>query len=164
VDISNDTTEVIVEPGQHDIVIKRVFDAPRDVVFRAITDPSLIPSWWGPAYLTTTVDQMDVRFGGTWRYLQQDPDGNRHVFKGVYHHVVAPEMVVQTFEWEGMPGHVSMDTLRLEEKDGKTTWIGVSVFQSVEDRDGMVKAGMEGGMREGMLRLDKVIESLLARA
>jgi len=155
-DTSRDTTEIVIEPGRHDIVIKRVFDAPRDVVFRAMTDPRLIPSWWGPGYLTTTVDVMEVRHGGRWRYVQRDPEGNEYAFRGVYHEVT-PERTIQTFEWEGLPGHVSLDSLTLDEHDGRTTYLGVSVFQSVEDRDGMVASGMETGLREGMLRLEALI-------
>jgi uncharacterized protein YndB with AHSA1/START domain len=162
VDISKDTTEIIIEPGRHDIVFKRVFDAPRADVFRALTDPELIPNWWGPSYLTTTVDAMEVRHGGRWRFVQQDAEGTEYAFRGVYHETT-PERMIQTFEWEGLPGHVSLETLTLEEKDGKTHYLAVSVFQSVEDRDGMVASGMEAGMREGMLRLDEVIAGLLSR-
>jgi uncharacterized protein YndB with AHSA1/START domain len=163
VDISKDTTEIIVEPGRHDIVIKRVFDAPRDVVYRAMTDPALIPNWFGPSRLTTTVDAMEVRHGGRWRFVQQDADGNQFAFRGVYHEAT-PERQIQTFEWEGLPGHVSLETLTLEERDGKTHYLAVSVFQSVEDRDGMVASGMEGGLREGMLRLEELVAGLLSRA
>ena len=160
-DTSADTTEIVVEPGRHDIVIKRVFDAPRDVVFRAMTDPDLIPSWWGPGSLSTEVEVMEVRHGGRWRYVQRDADGNEYAFRGVYHEV-SPERITQTFEWEGLPGHVSLDSLTLDEAGGRTTYLGVSVFQSVEDRDGMVASGMEGGLREGMLRLERLIGEISA--
>jgi uncharacterized protein YndB with AHSA1/START domain len=153
-------TEFIIEPGRQDIVITRVFDAPRDVVFKALTDPNLIPNWWGPAKYEVIVDRADIRPGGTWRYISRDTDGTEYAFKGVYHDLVAPERVVQTFEFEGAPGHVSLETLTLEEVDGKTKYVGVSVFQSVEDRDAMVQSGMEEGAREGMDRLDEVVRSL----
>ena len=156
-------TEIIIEPGRQDIVITRVFDAPRDVVFQAITDPTLIPNWWGPRRYETIVDRMEVRPGGLWRFLNRDAEGNEYSFKGVYHDIVAPERVVQTFEFEGVPGHVSLDTATLEEIDGKTKFIAVSVFQSIEDRDGMVQSGMEGGARETYERLAEVIEGLLVR-
>ena len=156
-------TEIIIEPGRQDIVITRVFDAPRDVVFRAVTDPTLIPNWWGPRRYETIVDRMEVRPGGLWRFLNRDADGNEFAFKGVYHDIVAPERVVQTFEFEGVPGHVSLDTATLEEVDGKTKFVSVSVFQSIEDRDGMVQSGMEGGARETYDRLAEVIAGLLSR-
>ena len=158
-DTSADTTEIVVEPGSHDIVIKRVFDAPRELVYRVMTDPALVGRWWGPGVLTTEVDVMEVRHGGRWRYVQRDPDGNEYAFRGVYHEV-GPERIIQTFEWEGLPGHVSLDSLTLEESGGRTTYLGVSVFQSVEDRDGMVASGMEGGLREGMLRLEALLREL----
>lgn len=154
-------TEFVIEPGRQDILITRVFDAPRDVVFTAFTDPNLIPNWWGPARYKTTVDRADLRPGGLWRYVSRDADGTEYGFKGVYHDIVVPERVVQTFEFEGMPGHVSLDTAIFEEVDGKTKYVSVSVFQSVEDRDGMVQSGMEEGASEGYDRLAELIRSLL---
>ena len=155
-------TDITIEPGRQDIVVERVFDAPRDVVFKALTDPKLIPSWWGPRQLTTKVDEMDVRAGGRWRYTQRDPQGNEFAFKGVYHDAVSPQLVISTFEFEGAPGHVALDTLTLEEVDGKTRYRSVSVFPSVADRDAAVQSGMESGMRETYERLDEVIEGILS--
>lgn len=135
----------------------RTFDAPRDLVFKTMTDPNLIPRWWGPRYLTTTVDEMDLRPGGRWRYLQRDPQGNEHAFHGVYHDITAPERLVFTFEYEGVPGHVLLDTVTLEGVDGKTRLTDQSVFQSVADRDGMVQSGMESGATEMMDRLEELL-------
>jgi uncharacterized protein YndB with AHSA1/START domain len=117
-------TEFIIEPGRQDIVIKRVYDAPRDVVFKAITSPDLIPNWWGPRRLATEVDEMDVRPGGRWRFLNREGDGTEYAFRGVYHDVEEPERIVQTFEFEGVPGHVSLETLTLAEVDGKVSVAG----------------------------------------
>ncbi len=139
----------------------RIFDAPRDVVFRAMTDPDLIPNWWGPRRYTTEVDRMEVKPGGLWRFLNRDADGNEYAFRGVYHDIVAPQRIVQTFEFEGVPGHVSLETATFEEVDGKTSYVGVAVFQSVEDRDAMVQSGMEEGARETMERLAEVVQNLL---
>jgi uncharacterized protein YndB with AHSA1/START domain len=157
-------TEFVIEPGRQDIVIRRTFDAPREVVFKAITDPSLIPNWWGPRRYTTDVDVMEVRPGGRWRFINRAADGTEFGFHGVYHDVVAPERVTQTFEFEGVPGHVTLDTATLEELDGKTTFVSTSVFQSVEDRDAMVASGMESGARETYDRLAEVIEGLRVTA
>jgi uncharacterized protein YndB with AHSA1/START domain len=157
-------TEFVIEPGRQDIIIRRTFDAPREVVFKAITDPSLIPNWWGPRRYSTDVDVMEVKPGGRWRFINRAADGTEFGFHGVFHDVVAPERVTQTFEFEGVPGHVSLDTATLEEADGKTTMVASSVFQSVEDRDGMVASGMEGGARETYDRLAEVIENLRVRA
>lgn len=135
--------KVVVEPGRQDIVITRTFDAPRDAVFAAMTDPDSIARWWGLDDTDTRVEAVEARPGGRWRYVESGPDGAEYGFHGVFHDVVAPERLVQTFEFEGMPGHVSMDTHTLEEKDGRTLYTSVTVFQSVEDRDGMVASGLE---------------------
>jgi uncharacterized protein YndB with AHSA1/START domain len=151
-------TEFIVEPGRHDIVIRRVFDAPREVVFQAITDRERVARWWGPRRLTTEVDEMELRPGGRWRFLNRDEKGNEFGFKGVYHDIVAPERVVQTFEFEGAPGHVSLESLTLEEVDGRTRYVARSVHESVEARDAMVESGMESGARETLDRLAEIVE------
>jgi uncharacterized protein YndB with AHSA1/START domain len=138
-------------------MITRAFDAPRAVVFDAFINPDAIPQWWGPRYLTTTVETMQVKAGGQWRFVQRDADGNTYAFHGVYHSVNAPEQIVYTFEFEGMPGHVVLETITFEEYDGKTKITDQSVFQSVADRDGMVQSGMEEGARESMERLDELL-------
>ena len=99
----NGLINISAEPGGREIVIISVFDAPREHVFRAYTDPNLIPQWWGLEEHTTTVDTMDVRPGGVWRLVSRDSNGNEFAFKGVYHSVVPPERLVRTSEFEGMP-------------------------------------------------------------
>jgi uncharacterized protein YndB with AHSA1/START domain len=146
-------TRIIAERGKQEVVITRVFDAPRALVFKAYTDRNLIPQWWGPERFTTLIDKMDVKPGGLWRFVQSDAAGNEYAFHGVYHEVLSPERIVDTFEFEGTPGHVSLETCTLEEIGGKTTMTGRSVFQTVEDRDGMLKSGMEEGVFESMDRL-----------
>lgn len=153
---------VKAEPGSYEIVMTRTYDAPRELVFKVSTDPELIPQWWGPAYLTTVVDKMDVRPGGQWRFVQHDPDGNEYAFRGVYHDIEAPSRFVQTFEWEGMPGHVILETYTYEDVGGKTKVTTQSVFQSVEDRDGMLASGMEEGSKELMDRLEELLARLVA--
>ena len=155
-------TEIIIEPGKQDIVFKKVFDAPRDIVFRALTDPSLVPSYWGPAQYETIVDVMEPRHGGRWRFIHRGPEGD-FGFRGVYHEV-SPERIVQTNEFEGAPGYVALETAVLEERDGKTHYTAVSLAGSVEARDALVASGMEGGARQLYDRLEKVIEDLLVRA
>lgn len=156
-------TEIIIEPGRQDIVFRHVFDAPREIVFRALTDPSLIPSWWGPRMYATIVEVMEPQGGGRWRFVNRGADGQEFGFHGVYHDIVAPERIVQTTEFEGMPGHVGLETAMLEEHDGRTTMTSVALFASVEDRDMNVANGMEWGARETYDRLAEVIEGLLAR-
>lgn len=152
--------KVIAEPGKQEILYTRIFDAPRDLVFKIYTDPELIPRWWGPRYLTTKVDKMDFRPGGQWRFIQRDAQGNEHSFHGVYHSTNPSVEIVSTFEYEGAPGHVTLDTVKFEESNGKTTLIGQSVFQSVADRDEMFKAGAESGMVESMDHLEEILEKV----
>jgi uncharacterized protein YndB with AHSA1/START domain len=150
--------DLTVEPGKQDLVFRREFNAPAELVFKAYTDPRAIPQFWGPRYLTTTVDQMDVRPGGSWRFIQKDPQGNEYGFHGVYHDVSPSQRMVQTFEFEGMPGHVALETMTFEDLGGRTRITGHSVFQSVEDRDGMVSSGMESGLTELLDRLAEIVE------
>lgn len=155
-------TEMIIEPGKQDIVFKRTFDAPRDIVFRAMTDPELIPNWYGPRKYETIVDVMEPREGGRWRFLHRGADGQEFGFHGVYHEMT-PERTVQTWEFEGYPGSVSLETAMLEERDGKTYMTAVSLAPSVEARDGLVASGMEGGARETYDRLDELVQSLASQ-
>lgn len=151
---------VTVEPARRDVVLTREFDAPRDLVFRTCTDPAAIPHWWGPRHLTTTVDRMDVRPGGGWRFVQRDAAGEEFVFHGVYREVTPPERIVQTFEFEGMPGHVAVETTTFEDLEGgRTRLTTTSVFPTVEDRDGIVASGMEQGAVESMDRLEELLRA-----
>ena len=155
------TTQIIAEPGAPQIVITREFAAPRELLFRAHTEPELLVQWLGPRRLTMIVDRFEVRDGGIWRYIHRDADGNEYGFHGVFHGTPSPENgIVQTFEFEGAPGHVSLETLTFEERDGKTAVRVNAVFQSVEDRDAMVESGMESGVNEGYERLDELLARL----
>ena len=151
---------IVTTPTDREIVMTRVFDAPRELVFKAYTDPELIPRWWGPRDLETIVDRMDFRVGGTWRYINRDKDGNEYAFNGEYREIDPPSRLVSTFEFEGMPGHVVLDTLTLDEQDGKTTLTTVSLFQSAEDRDGMIETGMEEGAGQSMDRLAELLNEM----
>jgi len=148
-------------PSDREVVMTKVFDAPRKLVWKAYTDPKLIPRWWGPRYLTTTIDKMDVRPGGAWRFVSRGPDGSEFGFHGVYREIVKPERLSWTFEFEGVPGHVSIDTVALEELDGRTKVTVTSVFQSKSDRDGMVASGMESGATESTERLAELLEGMV---
>ena len=151
--------QIITEPGKQVVIVAEVFDAPLDLVYKTMLDPKLIPEWWGPERLTSSVDKMDARAGGMWRFVQQDKDGNKYAFHGVYHEV-SPKRTVQTFEYEGMPGHVILEVMSLEDIDGKTKATQKSIFESVEDRDGMLSTGMKEGMTESHERLAKLLENL----
>lgn len=160
---THNQTTVTAEPGKQEIVITREFDAPRELVFRTVMDPALVSQWWGPRYLTTEVDKMDVRPGGQWRFINRDAQGNVYAFHGVYHEVLAPERVIDTFEFEGLPetGHVTLETMRLEElPEGRTRLVVQSVFQSVADRDATLQSGMETGLKDTYDRLEELLQEM----
>ena len=146
--------KVVADPGTQEIVITRSFDAPRDLVFKAFTDPEAVAQWWGLRGSETNVDELEARPGGRWRFVQRYGNGGEDGFHGVFHDAVAPERIVYTFEYEGMPGHVLLETITFEEQDGKTQMTDSSVFQSVADRDGMLQSGIESGAAESMDRLE----------
>jgi uncharacterized protein YndB with AHSA1/START domain len=135
----------------------RVFDFPRELVFKAMTDPQAVPKWWGPRSVTTRVDKMDVRPGGAWRFIHTGEDGE-YAFNGVYREIVPPARLVYTFEFEPMPGHVLVETITLEDLGGKTKMTDTSLFDNVEDRDGMLQSGMESGATETMDRLEELLQ------
>jgi uncharacterized protein YndB with AHSA1/START domain len=153
-------TQIDAPAGVPFIDITREFDAPRDLVFRAYTDPELLKQWLGPRKYKMTVDSWDVRDGGKWRYVHSDEDGNTWGFHGVFHGDQTPDGMLQTFEFEGWPGHVSLESLVFEEKDGKTVLRNHSVYQSVEGRDAMIESGMESGVNEGYDKLDELLAKL----
>ncbi len=149
-------------PSDREIVMTRVFNAPRALVFKAHVDPTLIPQWWGLRDNTTIVDKMDVRPGGVWRLVQRRVDGSEEGFHGEFREVVPPERFTWTFEWEGMPGHVGVETYTFEEHAGKTTLTATSVFNTLEERDGVIASGMEAGANESADRLEELLARLQA--
>lgn len=156
-------TTIIAEPGKQELFITREFDAPRELVFRAHVDPDIYVRWLGPRDLTTTLETFEPVSGGRWRFIQKDKDGNEFGFHGVNHDVSAPERIIGTFEFEGLPesGHVILETTRFEALPGNRTRITThSVYQSVEDRDSMIAAGMESGVVDGYERLDAILVNL----
>jgi uncharacterized protein YndB with AHSA1/START domain len=147
-------------PSDRQIVLSREFDAPRELVFEAFTRPEHLARWWGPRGSTVHIDQHDVRPGGRWRFISRDSDGNEFVFRGEIREVVPPERIVQTFEFEPMPGHISVETLRLEDLGGRTRITVTSQFDSVEDRDGVLQSGMEKGAAESYDRLAEYLQTM----
>lgn len=156
-------TKVIAEPGKQELFVVREFEAPRELVFKAHTDPDLYIQWIGPRGLTTNLVKFEPRSGGMWRYISKDKNGNEFGFHGVNHEVLPPERLIDTFEFEGLPekGHVSLETLRLDELPGGRTKLSIQVvFQSIADRDGMLQGGMEAGLNESHERLDELLEKM----
>jgi uncharacterized protein YndB with AHSA1/START domain len=150
-------TQKLEAVGDREIRVERTFDAPRDRVFAAYTDPELIPRWWGPRRYTTRVVEMDVRTGGSWHFAHEADGEESHGFRGSYREVTPPERIVQTFEWLGMPGYISVETAEFEDLGDKTRVVTTSTFHFTEDRDGMLASGMEGGLTETYDRLDEVL-------
>jgi uncharacterized protein YndB with AHSA1/START domain len=160
--MANETT-ITAEPDRLDYFITREFEAPRELVFKAFTDPELVLQWLGPSRLKMTIEKFESKDGGTYRYIHEDQNGNQYFFRGVNHEVLAPERIIGTFEFEGLPerGHVALQTAKFETlPGGRTRVISQSVFQSVADRDGMLRSGMEGGVKQGFERLDEVLAFL----
>ena len=150
-------TEVEADPALPTIVITREFEAPRDRVFRAYTDPDLLVQWLGPRRLTMTIDRFEPRSGGSYRYLHVDDDGSEYGFHGVFHEVRPEERIVQTFTYEGWPDGVSLETATFEDLGDRTRLRITCVYDSLESRDAMVASGMESGVREGYEQLDELL-------
>ena len=162
--MSNHKTNIIAHPGRQEIIITREFDAPRELVFKAHTEAAIYAQWIGPRDLTNTITTFEPHSGGSWRFISTDKDGNQFGFHGVFHEVLPPERMIGTFEFEGLPeaGHVEFDTSTFEELPGGRTRLTIlAVYQTVEDRDGMIASGMEFGMNEGFSRLDEILEKEL---
>jgi uncharacterized protein YndB with AHSA1/START domain/predicted enzyme related to lactoylglutathione lyase len=153
------TDAKITTPSDRELRIERIFDAPRERVWRAMTDPALVKHWWGRGNKLVIV-RMEVQRGGHWRFVEHAPEG-KHGFEGRYREVTPPERIVQTFEWDGMPGHVAIETMTLEDLgDGRTKLVTVSLFHSKDERDGMMQSGMEQGVNQSYGALDRVLGTL----
>jgi uncharacterized protein YndB with AHSA1/START domain len=159
-------TRVTAPAGTPFIEVEREFDAPRDLVYRAWTDPELVVRWLGPRRLHMRIDYWELGdHGGAYRYIHSGEDGVEHAFHGSFHRTGAdPFTLLQTFEYEGAPGHVSLDELALTERDGRTVARIRSVHQTVEARDAMVAAGMSEGLSDGFDKLDELLAGELAAA
>jgi uncharacterized protein YndB with AHSA1/START domain len=142
-----------------DLVFERTFDAPRELVWKTFTDPDLIPRWWGPHGTTTTVVEMDVRPGGTWRYISHAADRNDVVFHGEYLEVVPPESFTWTFlfEVEGMGDQGGPETFTFEDVDGKTKITSRGHFASAEELEGALASGMTEGAVETWDRFEALL-------
>jgi len=147
-----------IDKEKLEVTQERIFDAPIERLWRAYTDPEQIPKWWGPAYLKTVVDKMEVRVGGKWRFIQTEPSGKEHAFNGVYKVVDKPTRLSDTFEYEPVPGHILLETFMFEEDGRKTKLTAISKFASIEDLEGMMAMDMQEGATESQERLAKLVE------
>ena len=147
-------------PSDREILMTRAFAAPRQLVFEAYTKPEHLVHWWIRKGSTLPVCEIDLRPGGAWRFVQRDANGQEHGFRGVYREIVPNVRLVCTFEYEGMPGHISLVTQHFSERGGKTTVTSTMRFDSVQDRDGMLQSGMEAGANETLDRLDAHLRAM----
>ena len=149
----------VTTPSDREIRIERVFDAPRDRVWRAFTDPKLIAQWWGRGN-KLVIEKFDVERGGHWRFVEHGPEG-KHGFEGRYREVTPQDRIVQTFEWDGMPAYVIIETIEFTDLgDGRTKIVNVSLFHTTDERDGMLQSGMEQGLNESYAALDRLLATL----
>lgn len=142
------------------VIVTREFAAPRELLFRAYVDPDLLVQWAGPLGLTMTIDHFDPRHGGTWRYVSSDAHGNEYSFHGVFHGTPSLDGIVETVEFDGMPGHVCMDTVTFTGRGNTTVLTQNTVFQTVADRDEALQSNFADGINVSMKRLEQLLARL----
>jgi uncharacterized protein YndB with AHSA1/START domain len=160
---SRSKTVLIAEPDKPTTILTRVFDAPRKLVYEAYTNPKHIQNWWGLRSTKIVVEKMDVRPGGAWRFVEHAADGKEFAFSGEFREIVPQERIVSTFEYEAMPGHVILNTTLFEEYEGKTKVTITSVYPSIEDREGMLRSGMEKGANESWDTLEELLAQMAGK-
>jgi len=156
-------TVVTADPGKQELFITREFDAPRELLFKAHTDPDLYIKWVGPKDMTMTIEKWECYEGGSYKFTHER-GGHKYAFFGVNHEIAAPERIIGTFEFDGLPerGHVILGTTKFEDlPGGRSRIVHQSVFQSVADRDGMIQSGMESGVSDGYEKLDELLAEKL---
>jgi uncharacterized protein YndB with AHSA1/START domain len=147
----------LTTPTDRTIRVEREFDAPRDRVWTAYTDPKLVAQWWGRGH-KVVIERMEVERGGHWRFVEHTPEGETHGFEGRFREVTPKDRLVQTFEWDGMPGYTILETAEFSDVgQGRTRVVITSLFFTPEERDGMLNSGMEGGMAESFAALDALL-------
>jgi uncharacterized protein YndB with AHSA1/START domain len=148
----------LTTPHDRDVRVERVFAAPRDRVWKAFTDPKLLAQWWGRGN-TLLVERLELTRGGHWRFVEQSEEGVSG-FEGRFREVAPEEMLMQTFEWDGMPGYTALETITFEDVgEGRTRVVTTLLCYTTEERDGMVQSGMEAGMAQSYAALDRVLAS-----
>lgn len=153
-------TAVVTLPADTQILITREFDAPRDLVYRAWTTPELIKRWWSGDQGEVTSVEVDLRVGGTWRYVMTANAGFEVAFHGEYQEIVPNEKIVSTEVFEGMPDAPAVSTTTWAEQDGRTTVTLLVEHSSQEHRDGHVNSGMETGLQSSWAKLEQVANSI----
>ena len=161
--VASSGTATVTLPADDQILITREFDAPKELVYKAWTTPELVKRWWHANRGEVTLAEIDLRVGGTWRYVSKTPDGFEVAFRGEYREIVPNERIVSTEAYEGIPdadANATLNTLTLTEADGRTTLSVLVQAPSKETRDAIIDSGMEAGMQDAMDLLEQVAISL----
>jgi uncharacterized protein YndB with AHSA1/START domain len=145
-------------PTDREIVLTRVFDAPRRLVFDAFTKPELLKRWFGPRGWSLVVCEVDLKVGGTFRFVLEGPDGKKMGMRGIYREIVPPERSVHMESFDDFPGESQVTTV-LVEQEGKTTLTATVLYPSAEIRDAVIKSGMEHGAAESYDKLAELLSS-----
>jgi uncharacterized protein YndB with AHSA1/START domain len=155
-----DKTLRVTTPTERELVMTRGFDAPRSLVFDALTQPELLRRWYGPVGWSLVVCEIDLRVGGAWRFVTRRPDGKEVGQRGVYREIVRPERLVNTESWEDWnPGELLVTAILVED-GGRTTLTSTLLFPSQEVRDALIKSGMTSGAAETYDKLDECLASI----
>jgi uncharacterized protein YndB with AHSA1/START domain len=158
----NNQTQIIAETDKQELFMIREFDAPRELVYKAFTEPELIVQWLGHQGKTLHIDTYENKNGGSWRFIDRNEKGD-FAFHGVMHEVLPNERLIRTFEMEGLPetGHVSLEIATFESLNEDRTKLTLhSIFRSIADRDNMIRAGVEHGAKEHHRRLDELFKKI----
>jgi uncharacterized protein YndB with AHSA1/START domain len=146
----------VTTSGEREILIERIFQAPRELVWRAFTEPDLVAQWWGRGN-KLDVERLEVEVGGHWRFVEHH-DGGIDGFEGRFREVTPLERLVYTFEWDGMPAYVVIESASFEDLgDGRTKVVSNALFYSTEERNGMLESGMEEGLNQSYVALDRLL-------
>jgi uncharacterized protein YndB with AHSA1/START domain len=164
--IASSGTATVTLPTDEQILITREFDAPKHLVYKAVTTPELVKRWWNAKRGEVTVAEIDLRVGGKWRYVMVVEGGFEVGFRGEYREIVPNERIVSTEVYEGIPDadeHAALNTITLSETAGRTTMTVLVEHKTKEDRDAHINSGMEAGMQDAYDLLEEVAISLVAR-
>jgi uncharacterized protein YndB with AHSA1/START domain len=158
--MASSASATVTLPADDQILITREFDAPRELVWRAYTEPELVRRWWHANRGEMTVCDIDLRVGGGWRYVMVTPDGVEVAFHGEYREVVPHDRIVSTEVYEAVPDAEAVDTIEFTEAGGRTTITLLVQHQRKEHRDMHVESGMEDGLQDALDLLEQVARSL----
>jgi uncharacterized protein YndB with AHSA1/START domain len=157
---NNDLNIKLSFPSEKELLITSIINAPRELTFSTMTNPKYITKWWGPKKVTTTIDQMEFKPKGMWRFIETDHSGNIYAFNGIYDEIIENEKIMYTYEFENMLGHILVETITLEDNKNKTKINDKVHFHNVLDRNYLLKYGFDKWTLESMEKLTNLVETL----